>query len=456
MSLLSKYNKFLEHRGIEFKQHQFEGVSWCVSRETGESPVHSVRGGFIADEMGLGKTIMTIGLIVVNFLDYRCTLVVVPSILLEQWALEIYRTTGHRVLVYHGSRKSKIGVEQLQRAPIVLTTYGIISSKKPSLLHQVKWDRLVFDEAHHLRNRNTRFYAAKSLVSRSRWLISGTPVQNTLKDYHNMCNMLGLHASFYALEDNRSIIIEQFILRRTKAQVGIKMPGVVVNTHMVSWKNPVELNFAKDVHFACHGKSHLKMMMYARQTCIWPALLSSKLNGLINDSLLLPDHFMTDAVNHSSKLDMVLSHVVERKGNGCGKIIFCHFREEINEVHSRLTRAGFENILIFDSRNSLAKRMKLLRETQVDVIIVQIKTGCEGLNLQAGFSEIYFVSPNWNPSIQDQAIARCHRIGQLKDVHVFHYTMDSFVDNGRTCISMDQYIDSLHVVKREIISQIVK
>jgi SNF2 family DNA or RNA helicase len=86
MNIKDKYNQFLAYKGIDYKQHQYDGLEWCASRETGKAPLHDVRGGFIADEMGLGKTIMTIGLIVVNFLEYRRTLVVLPSILVEQWA----------------------------------------------------------------------------------------------------------------------------------------------------------------------------------------------------------------------------------------------------------------------------------------------------------------------------------------------------------------------------------
>ena len=116
--------------------------------------------------------------------------------------------------------------------------------------------------------------------------------------------------------------------------------------------------------------------------------------------------------------------------------------------------SGFEKIVIFDSRLGLAKRMKLLNETVIEVLIIQIKTGSEGLNLQKNFSEIYFVSPNWNPAIQDQAIARCHRIGQTKDVQVFHYIMDSFDDENRL-ITMDKYIELVLEDKRIIIEDVI-
>jgi SNF2 family DNA or RNA helicase len=459
MNIKDKYNQFLAYKGIDYKQHQYDGLEWCAFRETGKAPLHDVRGGFIADEMGLGKTIMTIGLIVVNFLEYRRTLVVLPSILVEQWAQEIHRTTGHVALIYHGASKRKITKERLNRAPIVLTTYGILvgskRSKKENLLHAVEWDRVIFDEAHHLRNKNSRFLSAKNLKARSRWLISGTPVQNKIKDFFNMCNMLGLPASFYTHADNREVILREFILRRTKQQVGIQMPAIESITKNVAWQNEQEKKFAKDIHQAvAYPKTKLKMMNYARQTCILPAMMTSKVSSLINDSLIYPEHFMTTATNYSSKIDSLIAGLVERRDNGNGKIIFCHYRQEIDEIKRRLMMAGFEKIVIFDSRLSLGKRMKLLNETVIEVLIIQIKTGSEGLNLQKNFSEIYFVSPNWNPAIQDQAIARCHRIGQTKDVQVFHYIMDSF-DEENSLITMDKYIDLVQEDKRDMIGDVI-
>jgi hypothetical protein len=61
------------------------------------------------------------------------------------------------------------------------------------------------------------------------------------------------------------------------------------------------------------------------------------------------------------------------------------------------------------------------------ILILQIQSGCEGLNLQAHFSEVYFVSPDWNPTLEEQAVARCWRIGQKKPVDVFRFSMN-FVD----------------------------
>jgi len=79
-----------------------------------------------------------------------------------------------------------------------------------------------------------------------------------------------------------------------------------------------------------------------------------------------------------------------------------------------------------DGRTKENERRQILApDAAVDVLILQIQTCCEGLNLQQ-FSEVYFVSPDWNPSIEDQAIARCHRFGQTEPVVVFRFVMAPF------------------------------
>jgi hypothetical protein len=79
-----------------------------------------------------------------------------------------------------------------------------------------------------------------------------------------------------------------------------------------------------------------------------------------------------------------------------------------------------------DGRTKESERRQILApDADVDVLILQIQTCCEGLNLQQ-FSEVYFVSPDWNPSVEDQAIARCHRFGQTEPVVVFRFIMAPF------------------------------
>jgi SNF2 family DNA or RNA helicase len=204
------------------------------------------------------------------------------------------------------------------------------------------------------------------------------------------------------------------------------------------------------------------LIIKARQTCILPALLKNSLADLVDDNIIPKSESHVDALSSSSKLDAVLDTLLSRRENGNGKLIFCHFREEIDTIVSRLKKAGITSLATFDGRTSLNKRADILRE-KVEFLVLQIQTGCEGLNLQKDFSEVYFVSPNWNPAIEEQAIARCHRIGQVKPVHVFRFQMTTYqkleplVPFAEETVlpSLDQYIQNVQSVKREIIEDLL-
>jgi SNF2 family DNA or RNA helicase len=462
-SVNDKYNWFLEKSGIERKDYQLAGIQWCVAMETHFDATLPIRGGFIADEMGLGKTIMMIATFIANFVPR--TLIVLPNILLDQWQSEILRTTGHKPLIYHGKNKKLISLEQLKSATIVLTTYNTIAvtipkKNKPSLvspsltlLHEARWDRIVFDEAHHLRNRNSRWNGARLLKSKIRWLISGTPVQNKRRDFYNLCSALKLPASYYTEADNLRHLVHHFVLKRTKKQVGISLPNVSIGTQSVSWNNEGERKLSKDIHRALAiSPAKLKLLMHARQICILPSLLNDNVSKMISNKVIPKEHSVFEPRVSCSKMDAVVSAILSRKGNGNGKLVFCHFRGEIDTIISRLIEGGIRNICTFDGRVTQAVRFRRLKE-DYEVIILQIQTGCEGLNLQKNFSEIYFVSPNWNPAIEDQAVARCHRIGQTKPVSVFRFHMDDF--EGESALTLDQYISVVQEEKREISNEIL-
>ena len=454
-----KYNWFLEKSGIERKSYQFDGIQWCVHLETHRDTSLPIHGGFIADEMGLGKTIMMIATFIANFVPR--TLIVLPNILLEQWQSEIFRTTGHKALIYHGKNKKKITSEQLKSAFIVLTTYNTVAITKKHMasstigpLHEIRWDRIVFDEAHHLRNKNSRWTGCKMLKSKVRWLISGTPVQNKRRDFFNLCSSLKMPSSYYADVANLQHLVSHFVLKRSKKQVGISLPNLNLDNESVLWKNEIERNLSRDIHRALAMSSvKLKLFMHARQSCILPSLLKDNVENMVSNKVIPKEHSTSGALLCSSKMDAVVSTILGRKGNGNGKWVFCHFRGEIDTLISRLREGGIQNICTFDGRVTQAARFRRLKE-DYEVIILQIQTGCEGLNLQKNFSEVYFVSPHWNPAIEDQAVARCHRIGQTKPVSVFRFHMESG-EMENEFLSLDQYITTVQDGKREISNEIL-
>ena len=464
-SRMHRFHYLLEQSRFDFKQYQYDGVQWCVKNELRPNPPGNARGGFIADEMGLGKTIMMIGTMFVNFLPR--TLIVVPPVLIHQWFNEIYKASGHEALLYYGDNKKHITLSDINLAPIVLTTYNTLLPDS-CLLKSVFWNRVIFDEAHHLRNSKTkRFKSCKQIKARVRWLVTGTPVQNKKQDFYNLCCASGMKPSFYTNPANLRVIGRNFVLRRTKALVGINLPPINQTNQIVEWNNHKEMMLSEEIHSLLPNQTKvsgaksrhlaeifdnggaLVAILRARQSCVLPSLMRKTIEAF------LPSEYL-EALDYSSKLDAVISLMLCRKDNGKGKIVFCHFRNEIDAIAQRLEAGGMMKVVKYDGRNSGGQNLVSLADP-ADALVIQIQTGCEGLNLQHNFSEIYFVSPHWNPSVEDQAIARCHRIGQTKSVDVFKFEMRGFSkdkDAEFYPITLEKYVNKVQEIKRDISRQI--
>jgi hypothetical protein len=184
--------------------------------------------------------------------------------------------------------------------------------------------------------------------------------------------------------------------------------------------------------------------------CVWPALLMRNAVGddaswgdAGDDYGVSMDEFKV-AVSKQSKMDKVVATIVSEAASASGSdrrksIVFCHYRREMTQLRDMLLRSGCvgaagagagvvsdeKDIAIIDGSVGARERSRIFASMPT-VLILQIRTCSEGLNLQS-YSDVYFVSPHWNPCVEDQAIARCYRMGQTKGVRVFRFYMSDFV-----------------------------
>ena len=463
------FTEYVAQANLESKPHQIEGVKWGLNKELEGTDCNGkiILGGLIADEMGLGKTIQMVGIIYSNPLPKQ-TLIVLPRSLVEQWYNFILKTTDFNVCLYHGTKKPKT-VDALKIYDIIITTYGLIAVKDiPTILHQIKWNRLIFDEAHHLRNKKTIiFNGAKKLSSEIRWLMTGTPIQNSKTDFYSLCEQLDIPRSYYTNPNNLIPIAKNLILKRTKKEIHLKLPPIVEHKVRVKWDNPNEQNLSEEIHSALNfsnvpntkhqigqyfGNATLPLLIRARQICIYPPLLKDSIGVLLKNGIInIEDNpelakMIKEGSNFSSKLNQVIEQILNNKDNGNRKLIFCHYRGEIDAIKEKLEKENMK-VINLDGRTKQQERESILTAQDIDVLILQIQTGCEGLNLQH-FNEIYFISPHWNPAVEDQAIARAHRIGQDKPTHIYRFNMSSF-DDKETTRTLDEHSRNVQNIKRK-------
>ena len=535
---IAKYDEYIQKSGLESKDYQREGVEFCLRREAAAASgagAGAVRGGIIADEMGLGKTVMMMGLILANLAAYRRTLIVVPVALIEQWVAQIKRTmidTGITpdlsVFVFHGSAgkrrvvlsEGRDGMVCWHRPPkkggaaaaaegraidIVITTYGCVAMEEPAAkaaaakavaapkapkaptlsLLTFRADRVIFDEAHHLRNKNSRIFKGAMRVTAdvrrpSVWIVTGTPIQNKISDLKSLCYVLGFGVDDLMTEERRQVIRAEYVLRRTKVSVGMVATTTGVEAEaaattgveaeattgvacaprlqslkhyksQVPWGSENELALSREIHRSAKNTTdraeRLKLYTRMRQMCVWPALLETAAGGVGDgdgdgdgdggdDAVYgLTKEEYKIAVSKQSKIDRVVATMAaEAAATATGatdrkSLVFCHYRREMTRLREMLLRGGGvcgeDDVAIIDGRVGRRERERILAAAP-KVLILQIRTCSEGLNLQS-YSDVYFVSPHWNPCVEDQAIARCYRMGQTSQVRVFRFYMSDFV-----------------------------
>ncbi|KAK4569693.1 DNA repair protein rad16 [Recurvomyces mirabilis] len=190
----------------KLKPFQLEGLDWMVRQEK----TH-YKGGLLGDEMGMGKTIQAVSLIMSDYPQKQPTLVVVPPVALMQWSSEIKEYTDGKlnVLVYHGQNNKVKGmsVSALKKFDVIMISYNSLESlhrketkgwsrgeniiKEASPIHAIHFHRLILDEAHSIKSRQTGVAkACFALTGTYKWCLSGTPVQNRIGEFFSLLRFL--------------------------------------------------------------------------------------------------------------------------------------------------------------------------------------------------------------------------------------------------------------------------
>ncbi|MGQ0634497.1 MAG: DEAD/DEAH box helicase [Planctomycetaceae bacterium] len=411
----------------ELRPYQQAGVGWLRFLED------FTFGGCLADDMGLGKTIQFLALMQDRQrrgLVSGPSLVVVPKSLVFNWHQECSRFTPElNVVEYTGLHRARIR-KKFTRSHLVLTTYGTV---RRDILHlkEIPFEYVVLDEAQAIKNPGSQVAkAVRLLQGRQRLALSGTPIENHLRDLWSIFEflnpgMLGrasifrLHTSEAGDDQSRRLLsqaLRPFILRRTKREVARELPEKFEQTILCQMGKEQEqlYNELRD-HYRgsllglvrkqglARSKMHvLEALLRLRQAACHPALLDENKKS-----------------ESCAKFDVLGLHLQELLEEGHKALVFSQFTSYLALVRDFLDQRGIVyEYLDGQTRNRRERIERFQSDPGCSVFLISLKAGGLGLNLTAA-DYVFLLDPWWNPAVEMQAIDRAHRIGQSRQVFAY-------------------------------------
>ena len=417
---------------MDLYEHQRVGVDWLLTRENAREP----RGGFLCDEMGLGKTIQILETMRQNPL--KRTLIVVPKSIVTQWKDECLRF-DMSVSVYDGPKRVLD-----PNSSIVLVPYSVIMD-----LDRSSWDRIILDEGHEIRNPKTKAFKALCRMSASvRWVLSGTPIFNSMRDFVTLCSFVGITAGTVAREFDQ--IRDKYVLRRTKDTSNMSFENIELDMYDEERELYTEAflagqGFIREKGHAANTMEMLECLLRVRQVMIWP---QTYIDGMAQKNSTDSELFVGRSKKHEMLLQMLEAHPTEKA------LIFTQFTGETDRLQTLLIDHNFPVYRLdggVDTHERVERIENFKRGPHNSVFLIQIRAGGVGLNLQEA-SRVYIMSPAWNPATELQAIGRSHRTGQTRHVMVKKFL---YRDVSEKVPSIEEAIINLQMDKSKLCADVL-
>uniref|UniRef100_A0A8C4MF97 Chromodomain helicase DNA binding protein 2 n=1 Tax=Equus asinus asinus TaxID=83772 RepID=A0A8C4MF97_EQUAS len=453
---LKKQPAYLGGENLELRDYQLEGLNWLAHSWCKSNSV------ILADEMGLGKTIQTISFLSYLFHQHQLYgpfLIVVPLSTLTSWQREFEIWAPEiNVVVYIGDLMSRNTIREYEwihsqtkrlKFNALITTYEILLKDK-TVLGSINWAFLGVDEAHRLKNDDSLLY--KTLIdfkSNHRLLITGTPLQNSLKELWSLLHFI-MPEKFEFWEDfeedhgkgrengyqSLHKVLEPFLLRRVKKDVEKSLPAKVEQILRVEmsalqkqyYKWILTRNYkalAKGTRGSTSG--FLNIVMELKKCCnhcylIKPPEENERENG---------QEILLSLIRSSGKLILLDKLLTRLRERGNRVLIFSQMVRMLDILAEYLTIKHYP----FQRLDGSIKgeiRKQALDHFNADgsedfCFLLSTRAGGLGINLASADTVVIFDS-DWNPQNDLQAQARAHRIGQKKQVNIYRLVTKGTVE----------------------------
>lgn len=418
-------------------------------------------GGCLADDMGLGKTLQALALLLdvstekieiqqpvaeqftqLSLFDQPqrqtvtsrpTSLIVVPLSLVHNWTAEAARfAPSLKVLAHIGNNRTRT-IATFDHYDVVVTTYGLVRNDN-ELLSAYHFHYIILDESQAIKNSSSKSYTAvTNLKSRYKLVLTGTPVENSLTDLWSQMNFInpGLLGSFQRFKTeyvNRiesdpecqraaqlRALVEPFILRRTKSEVASDLPP---KTEQI---RPCTMDAEQQSLYESE-KSAMRNALITKINSDGMAKTSTMvLQSLMRLRQIACHPRLAGFSEPSAKFDEVTRVLETVLAENHKVLMFSSFVKylEIYEEYLREKKIPYV-MLTGETTDREAVIRRFQTDERVQVFLISLKAGGVGINLTSA-DYVFILDPWWNPSAENQAVDRAHRIGQTKNVFVYKF-----------------------------------
>jgi SNF2 family DNA or RNA helicase len=443
-------------RDMEVLDHQVRTARTVLQRFRGKA--------MLCDEVGLGKTIEA-GLIFAELRLrglVRSALVLTPPSLIEQWQAEMRRKFSLDLVSHDAPAFRERGVQAWNEHDLIIASLHT-AKREPhrSAILARKWDLVIIDEAHHLRNRTTQAWQlASQLQKQYTLLLTATPVQNNLEELFNLVTLLEPGLLRTAKQFSREFIdrrdkmtprnldelhrlLAEVMVRNRRSTVGLQFTRRWARTERVPPTAAERQLYDAVADFVRtqlrpgrETKALTRMAVLALQTALGSSsqAAASTLAQLAETPRLPPAEKEALATLAARAATLADSSKAERllellRENPDKMVIFTQFRATQEFLRQRLSAAGHAVAVFHGGLSRLAKEAAVNAFRGPARLLLATEAGSEGRNLQFAHAVCNFDLP-WNPMRIEQRIGRLSRIGQTQDIHVYNLVAAGTVEEA--------------------------
>uniref|UniRef100_A0AAX7U385 DNA helicase n=1 Tax=Astatotilapia calliptera TaxID=8154 RepID=A0AAX7U385_ASTCA len=471
---------YLDSTGGTLHPYQLEGLNWL--RFSWAQATDTI----LADEMGLGKTVQTAVFLYSLYKEGHSKgpfLVSAPLSTIinwerefEMWAPDMYVVTyigdkDSRAVIREnefsfegnairgGKKASKMKKDSPVKFHVLLTSYELITIDQ-AVLGSIEWACLVVDEAHRLKNNQSKFFRVlNNYPLQHKLLLTGTPLQNNLEELFHLLNFLtperfnnleGFLEEFADIAKEDQIkklhdMLGPHMLRRLKADVFKHMPSkteLIVRVELSSmqkkyYKFILTRNFeALNTRGGGNQVSLLNVVMDLKKCCNHPYLFPAA----ANEAPKLPNGmYEGTALTKSSGKLMLLQKMMRRlKEGGHRVLVFSQMTKMLDLLEDFLENEGYKYERIDGGVTGNLRQEAIDRfnapGAQQFAFLLSTRAGGLGINLASADTVIIYDS-DWNPHNDIQAFSRAHRIGQNRKVMIYRFVTKASVEERITQVA---------------------